>query len=122
MATRAPSLASRRAMPRPIRFAAPVTSTVLDCRLTVYLYFIGLDALQGRLGEASGPVGPSPKERRGRTERARARADHARIVVLRGDARQHHGDHHGRPDHRFHGGEYTAAKFIRHMGEDLIDI
>src|SRR5581483_10283790 len=122
MATRAPSFARRRAMPRPMRLAAPVTSTTLDDRLTVHLHVLGIYALPAGFRQAAGPVRPAPEDRRGRTEQAGDRADRPRVPPLRGDAGQHHRDHHGGPHHRFDGRKNAAAELVRDVREDLIHV
>src|SRR5436305_1965784 len=110
MATRAPSCASRSAIPRPMRLAAPVTSTTLDDRLTVHLHVFGIDVLPLGLGQAARPVGPAPENSRGRAEQAGYGSDRARVVMLGGNSGQHHRDHHGGPDHGFDGRKNAAAK------------
>src|SRR5215472_11074265 len=104
-------------MPRPIRFAEPVTSTTLPARsnglLTVHLYFIGVDAFELRLGQTAGVVGPGPEDRGRGAERAGPGPDRAGTVILRGDAGAHHREHHGGPDHRFNCRKDPAPKLVR---------
>src|SRR6266550_2414041 len=102
MQTRAPSLARRRAMPRPMRLAAPVTRTILPVR-SVCMFW---------LREAAGQVGPAPEYRGGRTQRSRHRSDQPGIDTLRSDAGGGHREHHDAPLRRFDGGEDAAAVAI----------
>src|SRR5579863_9952132 len=118
MATRAPARAKCRAMPRPIRLAAPVTRITFPARLdgwlAMNLYLLARDALDGRFGQAAREVGPCPEECRGGAKRAGDSADETRAIVLRSDASSGHGQHHDRPLHRFHGGEDTPAVLVGH--------
>src|ERR1035441_8802912 len=97
MATRAAPSASRRAMPRPIRRAAPVTrmtwpARLLDRGFAMDFDFLRFDALPRGLGEPASEVRPAPEYRGCGAEDARHGADGPRVPILRGHARQRHRD------------------------------
>src|SRR5579864_134505 len=96
MAPRAPSSASRSAMPRPTRLAAPVTRTtlpasewrgspagpVLDRWLAMHFDFLRFYALARGLGQSAGYVRPGPENGSAGAKRARDGADRARVPGL----------------------------------------
>src|SRR5947208_3205020 len=109
MQTLAPSLASRRAMPRPMRLAAPVTSTT---------WFFRSDCMFW-LRQAAGQVRPAPEYRGSAAERSRDGSDRSRVHALRRDSGGRHRKHHDAPLRRFDGGEDASAKTIVDMAEEL---
>src|SRR5215472_4001860 len=126
MATRAPSRARRRAMPRPMRLAAPVTRMVclerLDCRFAMDLDLLWFYTFAGGLGETTGHVGPGPEDRGARAEGACYCANGAGVVMLRGDSGQGHGNHHDTPWGRFDGGEDAAAVVVGDVAQQLAHV
>src|SRR3954454_23972562 len=109
MQTPTPSFARRSAMPRPMRLAAPVTSTILPARSVGMFWF----------GQAAGDVGPAPEYRGGRAERSRYRSDHTRIHGPRRDAAGRHREHHHGPLRGFDGGKDASAVAIVHVPQKL---
>src|SRR6185312_3298999 len=117
-------------MERPMRFAAPVTSTTLPF-IAIYSYYSkwrlgdqfvilarGYRVL-GRFGKFATPVAPPPEESRRRTDHAGDRADGPRAVMYGCGAGQHHRYHHHRPRQRLESGEDAAAILILHVVQQL---
>src|ERR1039458_10159577 len=121
MATRAPSSASRRAMPRPIRRAAPVTrmtwpARLLDRGFAMDFDFLRFDAFPRVLVVPAGEVRPAPEYRGCGTEDAGHGADGPGVPILRGHARQRHRDQHDAPGGRFRSEERRVGKECRSRG------
>src|SRR5579863_4025659 len=123
MATRAPSFARRKAMPRPMRLAAPVTKITLPDRLdgwfSMHLHLAAFYALHWRLGQAPPDICPRPEYGGGRAQRSSHGGDPAGAVMQRRDARERNRNQHDGLHHGLHGGEYTAAVFIGNVPEQL---
>src|SRR5690348_16751595 len=112
MTTWAPSRARRRAMPRPMRLAAPVTRMMRPERsdrwFAMHLHLFRLAALTRRFRQLTRNVRPAPPDRRRRTERAGDAADQAGVVLLRCHSRKRHRHHHDTPLHGFDGRKHAA--------------
>src|SRR5579871_4033167 len=134
MATFAPSLARRKAMPRPIRLAEPVTRMTRSSRESIVspFYTAGLyrrlamdfdlfriHARERRFRQPPSEIGPAPEHRGQGAENATPRSNHARAGVVRSKPCNRHGNHHGHPGPGFDGGEDASAIIVCHMPQEL---